>query len=67
MVSFRDNRKNSKKVRAPFHLIRMLDRHLQSRGVEPCDYNYGVALEMDVKAIVSINGRRYKRLWNRKS
>jgi hypothetical protein len=58
-VSFRDNRKNSTFVRLPFNLIRALDRHLQSKGVKPSDYNYGKAMVLDKKAIVSINGRRY--------
>ena len=58
LVAYRSNRKNSAWVDQPFSLHRACGRHLQSLGVQACDYNYGRAKVLDVTASVSLNGRR---------
>jgi hypothetical protein len=60
LVAFRDTRWNSESTRLGFKLTKACDNNLLSCGVQPDDYNYGRAIVLNVQAVVSLNGRRWR-------
>jgi hypothetical protein len=62
LVSFLSNRFNTTTTPICMHdaLEGACDRHMQSLGVQSCDYNYGPVSELATTVAISINGRRYQ-------
>jgi hypothetical protein len=61
LVSFRASRWNTTIMPMEYALDRECNRHMQTLGVQGSDYTYGPISMLATDAVVSINGRRYKR------
>jgi hypothetical protein len=59
LVSFAANRWNTTCAPIDNALQRACDSHMRSLGVQAHDYDFGEVTVLDVKAKISINGRRY--------
>jgi hypothetical protein len=64
LVAFASNRWNTTSCPMERALQRECDKHMRSLGVHASDYDFGEVRELDAKAVVFINGRRYTLIRN---